>query len=143
MSTVQETVELGAEAPEGKKAARREAMRQGKQEEHLRRRLDSWERYRALWDGIDLKRQLVGVSDKKARFALVIMGALNAAVYVVLVRGSVVSQMPAGLRSGHIPVRDPDDHGVAADSGVAHASRGRATGACGSGVHAVRVAFPG
>lgn len=85
-------------------AARREAKRQRKQEQDLRRRLDSWELYRALWDGIDLKRQLVGVSDKKARFALVIMGALNAAVYVVLVRGSVMERMPAGMKPWFVGV---------------------------------------
>lgn len=62
------------------------------------RRLDAWEQYRALWDGIDFKRQLVNMGDKKVRFALVIMGALNAVLLIVLTRGPVIRVIPDAVR---------------------------------------------
>jgi len=40
-----------------------------------------------LWDGIEFKRQLINMGDKKVRFALAIMAALNAALLVALTRG--------------------------------------------------------
>ena len=49
-----------------------------------------------LWDGIEFKRQLINMGDKKVRFALAIMAALNAALLVVLTRSPVV-QVIAGL----------------------------------------------
>jgi hypothetical protein len=47
------------------------------------RPLDSWERYRALNDAMDEAYDLLDISNREARFALIIMGALNAAVLVV------------------------------------------------------------
>lgn len=80
-----------------KKAARREARRLRKHEEDARRRLDAWERYRAMWDAVDFKRKLVDIGDTKARLALTIMGALNAAVFYVLLRGASTLAMPHAL----------------------------------------------
>lgn len=42
------------------------------------RRLEPWERYRALDDTLDHMRDVSDMGDQKARFALIIMGALNA-----------------------------------------------------------------
>src|SRR5713226_2221266 len=42
------------------------------------RALDSWERYRALTDVLDEATDLVDLADHKARFALIIMTAINA-----------------------------------------------------------------
>jgi hypothetical protein len=47
------------------------------------RPLDSWERYRALNDAMDEAYDLLDISNREARFALIIMGGLNAAVLVV------------------------------------------------------------
>ncbi len=84
--------------PAVRKAARRAAKQQRKHEEDARRRLDAWERYRALWDAIDLKRKLVDIGDTKARLALTIMGALNAAVFVLLFRQGPGVVLPYGLK---------------------------------------------
>lgn len=65
--------------------------------EDQHRMIDAWEQYRALWDGIDFKRQLIDMSDKKVRFAMMIMGALNAGLIVVLTRGPVLRAIPDGL----------------------------------------------
>jgi hypothetical protein len=42
------------------------------------RLLDPWERYRALCDGYDAQFEVTELADRKTRFALVMLGALNA-----------------------------------------------------------------
>ena len=58
------------------------------------RPLDSWERYRALTDVLDEAIDLVDLADHKARFALVIMAALNVVLFFVAVRTDLVSDIP-------------------------------------------------
>jgi uncharacterized protein YjiK len=58
------------------------------------RPLDSWERYRALTDVLDEAIDLVDLADHKARFALVIMAALNVVLFFVAVRTDLVSEIP-------------------------------------------------
>lgn len=80
------------------KQAKKAAKRLHRLEKDQKRQLDSWEQYRALWDGLDFKRQIVNMGDKKVRFALVIMGVLNASVLIVLTRGPVLHAIPDGAR---------------------------------------------
>src|SRR5688572_1269723 len=58
----------------------------GKKQKKLRRDairpLDSWERYRALTDALDEAIDLVDLADHKARFALVIMAAVNVVLFL-------------------------------------------------------------
>jgi uncharacterized protein YjiK len=58
------------------------------------RPLDSWERYRALTDVLDEAIDLVDLADHKARFALVIMAALNVVLFFVAVRTDLVREIP-------------------------------------------------
>jgi len=58
------------------------------------RPLDSWERYRALTDVLDEAIDLVDLADHKARFALVIMAALNVVLFFVAVRTDLVKEIP-------------------------------------------------
>jgi hypothetical protein len=58
------------------------------------RPLDSWERYRALTDVLDEAIDLVDLADHKARFALVIMAALNVVLFFVAVRTDLVRDIP-------------------------------------------------
>src|SRR5712691_9125906 len=51
------------------------------------RPLDSWERYRALSDTLDEALDLVDLADHKARFALIIMTAINGVLFILSVRG--------------------------------------------------------
>src|SRR5437868_11915883 len=46
------------------------------------RPLDPWQRYKALSDTLDAEQDLVDLADHKARFALIILGALNAAIII-------------------------------------------------------------
>ena len=55
--------------------------KQKKQQKDATRNLDSWERYRALTDTLDEAIDLVDLADHKARFALVIMAAVNVVLF--------------------------------------------------------------
>jgi hypothetical protein len=74
-----------------------------KKEQKLREQaeqpLDLYTRYKALSDALDAEQDMVELADKKARFALVIMGALNAAVLILASRGPldvrVATNLPA------------------------------------------------
>jgi hypothetical protein len=59
------------------------------------RQLDGWERYRALIDASDEAYELIDISNREARFALILMGALNAVVLVLLTRADALSMLPA------------------------------------------------
>jgi uncharacterized protein YjiK len=87
----EEDRELGPEALAERKALKR----QQKLREDAHRPLDSWERYRALTDVIDDAMELVDLADHKARFALVIMAALNVAMFFVASRADLAARLPA------------------------------------------------
>src|SRR5688572_30458529 len=50
------------------------------------RQLDPWERYRALADHVDHLLDVTELADRKTRFALVILGALNAVNLLIAIR---------------------------------------------------------
>jgi uncharacterized protein YjiK len=62
------------------------------------RPLDPRERYRALVDSLEEAMDLVEHADRKARFALVIMGALNLAFFFLATRSEITDYLPAWLR---------------------------------------------
>jgi uncharacterized protein YjiK len=62
------------------------------------RSMDPWERYRALVDTLEEAQDLVELADRKARFALVIMGALNVAFFLVATRSGLADYLPRWLR---------------------------------------------
>jgi hypothetical protein len=61
------------------------------------RPLDAWERYRALNDAIDEAYDLIDVSNREARFALLLLGGLNAFLIIPASRGTLTT----GLSSQH------------------------------------------
>jgi hypothetical protein len=63
------------------------------------RPLDSWERYRALTDVLDEALDLVDLADHKARFALIIMGAINAVLFIVGTRTDLFWALPSHVRA--------------------------------------------
>src|SRR3954452_13833923 len=62
------------------------------------RPLDSWERYRALTDVIDEQVDLIDLADHKARFALIIMGALNAFLFIIASNTDAFDAVPYRFR---------------------------------------------
>jgi hypothetical protein len=73
-----------------------------KQARKLERLLDSrilepWERYRALLDVLDAYTDLLELADRKTRFALIIMGLLNAVNFLLVARSDVLGVQSASL----------------------------------------------
>jgi hypothetical protein len=81
------------EGPEAK-AERKALKKREKAREDAHRPLDSWERYRALTDVLDDAMSLVDLADHKARFAIVIMAALNVAIFFVATRTDLAGRLP-------------------------------------------------
>jgi hypothetical protein len=57
------------------------------------RELDGWERYRALVDASDEAYDLIDISNREARFALIVMGGLNALPLLLLTKMDIISAM--------------------------------------------------
>src|SRR5512134_3027188 len=80
----------------------KEERRRRKREEKLRRdavrATDSWERFRILLEVVDQQRNVVEIADNKARYALIILGVLNAVIFVLLGRGGVFRELPDGVK---------------------------------------------
>src|SRR4029450_4438145 len=81
------------EGPEAR-AERKALRKQQKLRVDAHRALDSWERYRALTDVLDDAMELVDLADHKARFAIVIMAALNVAIFFVATKFDVTARLP-------------------------------------------------
>jgi hypothetical protein len=62
------------------------------------RPLDSWERYRALVDSLEEAYDLIDIGNREARFALIVMGALNALPLVFLTKTDAVSSLSGSER---------------------------------------------
>ena len=76
------------------KKARKKQKKAEKRQRDAHRNIDSWERYRALNDAFDMQQELVDLADHKARFALIIMGALNAVFFILGINANVQSRLP-------------------------------------------------
>jgi hypothetical protein len=63
------------------------------------RPLDSWERYRALNDATDEAYDLIDISNREARFSLIVMGGLNAVLFVVATRSDLTERLTTLGRS--------------------------------------------
>jgi hypothetical protein len=64
------------------------------------RLLDPWERYRALCDLLDAQVDLAEMADRKTRFALIILGAPNAANLLVAARPNLLAGAHSRSRFG-------------------------------------------
>ena len=60
------------------------------------RPLEAWERYRALVDATEEAFEVIDIANREARFALIVMGALNAVPLVLLSRADVFSVLSRG-----------------------------------------------
>ena len=81
------------------RAQTKELKRQQKLLEDANRQLDSWERYRALNDTMDEAYELVGIANREARFAAILMGALNASMVLLVTRPEVQAAIPSGFKT--------------------------------------------
>jgi hypothetical protein len=104
------------EPADGKEKAWR---RERKLQREAHRRLEPRDRLRTLTDLVDSERKMIEVADHKARFALVIMGAVNAALLLFATRGRVVESIPEGVRPWLLAVLVP--YGVLTFAFLLHA----------------------
>ena len=58
------------------------------------RPLDAWERYRALNDAMDEAFERIDMNNRETRFALILMGALNAAAALMATRRDMLTALP-------------------------------------------------
>jgi uncharacterized protein YjiK len=92
-----ETGPLDKAAP-GLRTVRKNGKKQKKLLKDAHRPLESWERYRALTDALDEAHDLVDLGDHKARFALIIAGALNVFLYALGASTDIIDNVPEHLR---------------------------------------------
>jgi hypothetical protein len=71
----------------------KEERKQMKRLELETRRMEPWERYRALNDAMDEYYEMLDMANREARFALIIVGALNAVLFVIGARSDLFSSM--------------------------------------------------
>jgi hypothetical protein len=83
---------------EGNRQARKRHKRDAKLRRDAERPPDSFERFRILMELISEGRQVVDLADHKARYALVIIGVLNAGVFFLLSRAHLVSDLPLAVK---------------------------------------------
>jgi len=83
---------------EREKTARKRRKREAKLRQDAERPPRSMERWRILMDVVDEGRRVVELADHKARYALVVMGALNAGVFLILSRAHLISGLSAELK---------------------------------------------
>jgi hypothetical protein len=60
------------------------------------RPLKAWERYRALIDASEEAFEVIDIANREARFALIVMGALNAVPLVLLSRADALAMLSRG-----------------------------------------------
>lgn len=78
--------------------SREKEKKKKKKEKDETRKADAWQRYKAMLDALKSAQDLVDLADHKARFALMIMGALNAAILLAGTRAELLAAVPSTLR---------------------------------------------
>jgi hypothetical protein len=79
---------------ESEKQARKAQKREVRFRRESERRPDSFERFRILMEMVSEGRQVVDLADHKARYALVIMGVLNAGIFFLMSRAHLFATLP-------------------------------------------------
>jgi hypothetical protein len=80
------------------KQARKQRKRNAKRRRDAERPPDSFERWRILSELVNEGRQVVDLADHKARYALVVMGVLNAGVYFLMSRSHLFASLAPGVK---------------------------------------------
>jgi uncharacterized protein YjiK len=95
LSDEADKAEKGNEKAENKDG---KGKKKRKKEKNEVRKADPWQRYKALVDTLKESQDLIDLFDHKARFALMIMGALNAAILLVATRSETLTRVPDSVR---------------------------------------------
>jgi len=87
-----------SEQGESRKQTRRREKAEAKLSHLAESRPDPWERFRILTECIGEARHVIDLSDHRARYALIIVGVLNAALFALLSRAHLIADLPAGVK---------------------------------------------
>lgn len=80
------------------KALRKRLKREAKLRRDAARPPDSFERFRMLAELVKEGRQIIDLADHRARYALVVIGVLNAVVFLLMTRGQPLESIELGVR---------------------------------------------
>jgi len=83
---------------ESQKQARRREKAEAKMGLQASLPPDHWERFRILTDCISEARQVMSLHDHRTRYALIIIGVLNAGLLAVFSRPHLIGELPFGIR---------------------------------------------
>ena len=90
--------EPGPPSDEHEKRARRQRKREAKRRRDAERPPRSFERFRIVSELVSEGRQVVDLADHKARYALVVMGVLNAGVFFLMSRSHLFGNLSPGVK---------------------------------------------
>jgi len=90
-----EPIPVGGESD---KRARKRRKREARLRRDSERPPGSFERFRILMEMIGEGRQVVELADHKARYALVVMGVLNAGVFVLMSRAHLIADLSQSVK---------------------------------------------
>ena len=80
------------------KAARKRRKREARLRRDAERPPDSFERFRVLAELVKEGRQIIDLVDHRARYALIVIGALNAGVFLILSKGQPFDSLSPAAR---------------------------------------------
>jgi hypothetical protein len=83
-----------AEPLNGRKHAEKHERREQKVREHADRPPEPWDRFRILIEAISEGRQVIDLTDHRARYALVVLGVLNAGAFAFISRAHLLGGLP-------------------------------------------------
>lgn len=83
---------------EDEKRLRKRRKREARLRRDAERAPDSFERFRILSELVAEGRQVVDLADHKARYALVVLGVLNAGVFFLISRAHLIADLPESVK---------------------------------------------
>jgi hypothetical protein len=87
-----------AEPSNGSKHVEKHEKREQKVRERADRPPEPWDRFRILIEAIREGRQVIDLSDHRARYALIVLGVLNAGAFAFISRAHLLGGLPPGAK---------------------------------------------
>ena len=86
------------EPQNGRKHAEKHEKREQKVRQHADRPPEPWERFRILIEAIKEGRQVIDLSDHRARYALIVLGVLNAGAFAFISRAHLLGALAGAAK---------------------------------------------
>ena len=82
----------------GRKHAEKHEKREQKVRQHADRPPEPWERFRILIEAISEGRQVIDLTDHRARYALIVLGVLNAGAFAFISRAHLLGALTGAVK---------------------------------------------